>query len=154
MVLTTLSERKRYKMATVITKENTITKVKADKKTEVIEKITAFLAGEYGEDAVAMVRTGNTSKTNEIAVIVDTAEVEGETNPIVVTINPTVKEFANRKTDKKTYTAFDFAAAKAEYETYVAEKATKDAEKAKAKAEKIAKDEAKRKEKAEAEAED
>ena len=149
MVLTTLSERKRYKMATVITKENTITKVKADKKTEVIEKITAFLAGEYGEDAVAMVRTGNTSKTNEIAVIVDTAEVEGETNPIVVTINPTVKEFANRKTDKKTYTAFDFAAAKAEYETYVAEKATKDAEKAKAKAEKIAKDEAKRKEKAE-----
>ena len=138
-------------MATVITKENTITKVKADKKIEVIEKITAFLAGEYGEDAVAMVRTGNTSKTNEIAVIVDTAEVEGETNPIVVTINPTVKEFANRKTDKKTYTAFDFAAAKAEYETYVAEKATKDAEKAKAKAEKIAKDEAKRKEKAEAE---
>ena len=130
MVLTTLSERKRYKMATVITKENTITKVKADKKTEVIEKITGFLAGEYGEDAVAMVRTGNTSKTNEIAVIVDTAEVEGETNPIVVTINPTVKEFANRKTDKKTYTAFDFAAAKAEYETYVAEKATKDAEKA------------------------
>lgn len=151
MVLTTLSERKRYKMATVITKENTITKVKADKKTEVIEKITAFLASEYGEDAVAMVRTGNTSKTNEIAVIVDTAEVEGETNPIVVTINPTVKEFANRKTDKKTYTAFDFAAAKAEYETYVAEKATKDAEKAKAKADKIAKDEAKRKEKAEAE---
>lgn len=138
-------------MATVITKENTITKVKADKKAEVIEKITAFLAGEYGEDAVAMVRTGNTSKTNEIAVIIDTAEVEGETNPIVVTINPTVKEFANRKTDKKTYTAFDFAAAKAEYETYVAEKATKDAEKAKAKAEKIAKDEAKRKEKAEAE---
>ena len=141
-------------MATVITKENTITKVKADKKTEVIEKITAFLAGEYGEDAVAMVRTGNTSKTNEIAVIVDTAEVEGETNPIVVTINPTVKEFANRKTDKKTYTAFDFAAAKAEYETYVAEKATKDAEKAKAKTEKIAKDEAKRKEKEKAEAED
>ena len=145
MVLTTLSERKRYKMATVITKENTITKVKADKKAEVIEKITAFLVGEYGEDAVAMVRTGNTSKTNEIAVIIDTAEVEGETNPIVVTINPTVKEFANRKTDKKTYTAFDFAAAKAEYETYVAEKATKDAEKAKAKAEKVAKDEAKRK---------
>lgn len=138
-------------MATVITKENTITKVKADKKAEVIEKITAFLAGEYGEDAVAMVRTGNTSKTNEIAVIVDTAEVEGETNPIVVTINPTVKEFANRKTDKKTYTAFDFAVAKAEYETYVAEKATKDAEKAKAKAEKIAKDEAKRKEKTETE---
>lgn len=151
MVLTTLSERKRYKMATVITKENTITKVKADKKAEVIEKIIAFLASEYGEDAVAMVRTGNTSKTNEIAVIVDTAEVEGETNPIVVTINPTVKEFANRKTDKKTYTAFDVTAAKAEYETYVAEKATKDAEKAKAKAEKIAKDEAKRKEKAEAE---
>ena len=136
-------------MATVITKDNTITKVKADKKAEVTEKIMAYLAGEYGEDAVAIVRTGNTSKTNEIAVIVDTAEVEGETNPIVVTINPTVKEFANRKTDKKTYTAFDFTAAKDEYETYVADKATKDAEKAKAKAEKIAKDEAKRKEKAE-----
>lgn len=138
-------------MATVITKENTITKVKADKKAEVTEKIMAYLAGEYGEDAVAIVRTGNTSKTNEIAVIVDTAEYEGETNPIVVTINPTVKEFANRKTDKKEYKAFNFAATKAEYETYVAEKATKDAEKAKAKAEKIAKDEAKRKEKAETE---
>ena len=135
-------------MAT-ITKENTITKVKADIKATITEDIINFLTEKYGADAVAMVRTGNTSKTNEIGVIVDTAEVEGETNPIVVTINPTVKEFANRKTDKKTYTAFDFAAAKAEYETYVADKATKDAEKAKAKAEKIAKDEAKRKEKAE-----
>ena len=132
-----------------ITKENTVTKVKADKKAEVTEKIMAFLIGEYGEDAVAMIRTGNTSKTNEIGFIVDTAEVEGETNPIVVTLNPTVKEFANRKTDKKQYVAFDFAGAKAEYETYVADKATKDAEKAKAKAEKVAKDEAKRKEKAE-----
>lgn len=132
-----------------ITKENTVTKVKADKKAEVTEKIMAFLIGEYGEDAVAMIRTGNTSKTNEIGFIVDTAEVEGETNPIVVTLNPTVKEFANRKTDKKQYVAFDFADAKAEYETYVADKATKDAEKAKAKAEKVAKDEAKRKEKAE-----
>ena len=69
----------------------------------------------------------------KIGFIVDTAEVEGETNPIVVTLNPTVKEFANRKTDKKQYVAFDFAGAKAEYETYVADKATKDAEKAKAK---------------------
>ena len=132
-----------------ITKENTVTKVKADKKAEVTEKIMAFLIGEYGEDAVAMIRTGNTSKTNEIGFIVDTAEVEGETNPIVVTLNPTVKEFANRKTDKKQYVAFDFTGAKAEYETYVADKATKDTEKAKAKAEKVAKDEAKRKEKAE-----
>lgn len=132
-----------------ITKENTITKVKADKKAEVTEKIMAFLIGEYGEDSVAMIRTGNTSKTNEIGFIVDTAEVEGETNPIVVTLNPTVKEFANRKTDKKQYVAFDFAGAKAEYETYIADKATKDADKAKAKADKIAKDEAKRKEKSE-----
>ena len=132
-----------------ITKENTVTKVKADKKAEVTEKIMAFLIGEYGENSVAMIRTGNTSKTNEIGFIVDTAEVEGETNPIVVTLNPTVKEFANRKTDKKQYVAFNFAGAKAEYETYVTEKATKDAEKAKAKAEKVAKDEVKRKEKAE-----
>ena len=132
-----------------ITKENTVTRVKADKKAEVTEKIMAFLIGEYGEDSVAMISTGNTSKTNEIGFIVDTAEVEGETNQNVVTLNPTVKEFANRKTDKKQYVAFDFAGAKAEYETYVADKATKDAEKAKAKAEKVAKDEAKRKEKAE-----
>ena len=132
-----------------ITKENTVTKVKADKKAEVTEKIMAVLIGEYGENSVAMIRTGNTSKTNEIGFIVDTAEVEGETNPIVVTLNPTVKEFANRKTDKKQYVAFNFAGAKAEYETYVTEKATKDAEKAKAKAEKVAKDEVKRKEKAE-----
>lgn len=136
-------------MAQVITKDNTIQTVKANKKAEVTEKIMAYLASEYGEDAVAIVRTGNTSKTNEIAVIVDEADYEGNVNPIVVTINPTVKEFANRKTDKKKYEAFDFAARKAEYEKYVADKTVKDAEKAKNKAEKIAKDEAKRKAQAE-----
>lgn len=134
-----------------ISKESTVTKIKAEVKQTVTEFIIEALREKYGEDAVAMVRTGNTSKTNEIGFIFDTAENGDESNPIVVTINPTVKEFANRKTDKRTYTAFDFTAAKVAYEDYLDEKEAKAAEAASTKAKNIARDEAKRKAKAESE---
>lgn len=149
MAFTALRERKRYKMVS-ITKENTVTKIKGDVKQEVIEFIMESLREKYGEDSVAMVRTGNsTSKTNEIGVIIDTADNNGDENPICVTINPTVKEFANRKTDKRTYVPFDFAAAKDAYITYLEDKAIKDEENARNKAKKIANDEARRKTKTE-----
>lgn len=136
-------------MEITITKEFTLTTAKAQIKADFIKKLTDFLATEYGEDAVAMIRTGNASKTNEIGVIVGTGTGEdGESNPIVVTLNPTVKEFTNHKSDKKTYVPFDFYGASAEYNQYVNEKATKDAEKAAAKEAKIKRDKAAREEKA------
>ena len=52
----------------------------------------------------------------------------------------------DRKTNKKTFEAFDFYKAKADYESYVAEKAEKDADRAAKKAEKIANDKKKREE--------
>ena len=51
----------------------------------------------------------------------------------------------DRKTSKKTYAAFDFDAARQEYEDYLDDKAAKESEKAAAKAKKIEKDTAARK---------
>lgn len=131
-----------------VSKDNSVSKIKADVKADITAALIDFLKERYGEDGVGMVRTGSTSKTNEIAVIVGEAENEGETNAVVVTINPTVKEFANRKTDKRTYTAFDFVAARDAYDTYVDEKEAKAAEAAESKAKKIARDKAAREKKA------
>lgn len=131
-----------------INKDQTVSKVKAEVKANVTEFILECLKEKYGADSVAMVRTGGTTKTNEIGFIVDTAENEGETNPICVTLNPTVKEFANRKTTKREYTAFDFGAAALAYENYLYEKEAKADEAARAKEKKIAKDKAAREAKA------
>lgn len=127
-----------------VTKDYTVNKVKTDVKANAMEDIFTAMADKYGEDNVAWVRTGGQSPKNEIAVCVGTADVEGDEVPVCFTISASAKDFVDRKTDKKTFTAFDFSAGKAAYENYVAEKSEKDAAKAKAKAEKIAKDEAKR----------
>jgi len=112
-----------------ITKENTLAKAKAAIKAEITAKFIDFLNAEYGEGSAKMVRTGNTSKTNEVGVIVGTGIGEdGEENPICVTFNPTVKEFTNHKSEKKTYVPFDFAGAAALYDEYIETKAAKDAE--------------------------
>ena len=60
-----------------ITKDYTVTKAKADAKTDVMSVIFSALTDIYGEDNVAMVRTGGTSKTNEIGVVIGTASVDG-----------------------------------------------------------------------------
>lgn len=136
-----------------ITKDYTVTKAKADAKTDIMSVIFSAVTDIYGEDNVAMVRTGGTSKTNEIGVVIGTASVDGEDVPVCVTINASAKDFIERKTKSKTFAAFDFAAAKEEYEDYIQEKADKDAEKAAAKQKKIAADKAKREEKADETAE-
>lgn len=130
-----------------ITKDYTVTKAKADAKTDIMSVIFSAVTDIYGEDNVAMVRTGGTSKTNEIGVVIGTASVDGEDVPVCVTINASAKDFVERKTKSKTFAAFDFTAAKEEYEDYIQEKADKDAEKAAAKQKKIAADKAKREEK-------
>ena len=127
-----------------VTKTNGVKAIKDSVKARLTEILMTALIAEFGEDAVAMIRTGNTTKVNEIGVIVGEATNEGETAPIVVTVNPTVKEFATRKTDKRSYEPFDFAAAKAAYDTYIEEKEVKAAEAAEKKAKKIAADEAAR----------
>lgn len=136
-------------------KEMTVTAVKTMAKAQVMEDIMNFLIEKYGEENAKMVRFGtSTSKKNEIGVRFDSVETEdGEVNDMVVTVNVTAKEPANRKSAKKTYVAFDFDAAVSEYNTYLIDKNTKAAEKAKAKTkeEKIAKDTAARKAKAETE---
>lgn len=128
-----------------VSKENSVSNIKAQVKAALVTEFIDYLADKYGEDAVGMIRTGTTSKTNEIGFIVDEVTGEdGEVNPLVVTINPTVKEFANRKTDKKTYTAFNFIAARNAYDAYADEKEAKAADAAEKKAKKIASDKARR----------
>ena len=124
-----------------INKDMTVSNIKSSVKASLIEEFIEFLKEKYGEDEVAMLRFGtSTSKKNEVGLRYATVECEnGEINDVVVTFNPTVKEFANRKTDKKVYTAFDWEAAKNDYNLYVIDKNTKAAEKAAAKEKAIAK---------------
>lgn len=126
----------------VISKDMTPTKVKTEVKKNISEVIFNALVAAYGEDCVAWVRTGNgTSKTNEIGVMVSEVENGNETVWACATVNASAKDFISRSTQKKgTIPAFDFYEAKAEYESYLAEKATKEADKAAAKAKKIEKD--------------
>lgn len=128
-----------------ITKDYTATKAKAAAKADVISVLFAALVDIYGDENVAMVRTGNgDSKTNEIGAVIGQAEVDGTTVPICVTVNASAKDFVERKTKSKTFPAFDFAAAKETYDNYLEEKAAKDAEKGASKAAKIASDAKKR----------
>lgn len=127
-----------------ITKQDTVAKIKAEVKATIVEDIMNYLKSKYGEDMVAMVRTGGQTKVNEIAFVFGTADNEGDIQDIVVTLNPTVKEFANRKTANKSYVPFDFGAARDAYDAYVEEKEAKAAESAEKKAKKIAEDQARR----------
>lgn len=122
-----------YKM----TRTETMAKIKAKVKAQLMTEFKDFLAEKYGDDSVAMVRTGNSSPVNEIGFSAGTAiDENGTPYDIVCTVNPTVKDWLDRVGTKKTFEAFDFETAKAEYELYVAEKAEKKATKAKEKAEK------------------
>jgi hypothetical protein len=130
-----------------ITKDYTNAKAKTEIKAEAMQIIMDALIAAYGEENVSWVRTGNgDSKSNEIAAIAGMVEVDGQEVPACFTVNASAKDFVDRKTTKKTFEAFDFYKAKADYESYVAEKAEKDADRAAKKAEKIANDKKKREE--------
>lgn len=138
-----------------MTKTFTNAKVKATAKADFTEALMTFLKETYGEDSVAMVRTGtSTSAKNEIAVKFATVSANGDELDLCVTLNPTVKEFENRQTAKKTYEAFDFEAARDCYNDYVDEKAATEKEKKAKKDAKIEKDEIARKKKSEETGED
>ena len=112
----------------VMTKDFTNAKIKTQAKIDITSILIDALKDKLGEDAVSMIRTrSGQSFTNEIGVVFGIVDKNGEELPLVITINPTVKEFEDRKTAKKVYVSFDFAEAKAEYEEYLADKEDKTA---------------------------
>lgn len=126
----------------VVTKDCTVSKIKTEVKDDIVNKVYQLLSDEGYE--VSMVRSSGESPKNEIGVVVGTVENGNEVVPVCVTINISAKDFAERKTQKKTYPAYDFKENSQRYFDWLEEKSNKDAEKARAKEEKIAKDKAKR----------
>lgn len=109
-----------------MTKDFTNAKVKAAAKADIMTLFIEFLTEKFGEEKVKMVRTGNgDSKTNEIGVQFGTVKIKGEEVPLVFTANPSIKEFEDRQTAKKSYVAFDFDFYANAYEKYLTEKAEK-----------------------------
>ena len=107
-----------------ITNEMTNAKIKTAAKADITKLLIEFFAEKCGEENVGMIRCGGASKSNEIGIRIGSVSSPQETNDLIITLNPTVKEFENRKTAKKTYIPFDFNAARNEYDEYIAEKAT------------------------------
>ena len=110
-----------------VTKEMTATKIKSAIKTTLLNEFEQFLIQKYGDSAVGMVRYGSTPK-NELAFIVGSIEDDGFEYDVVATVNPTVKDWKEKKTKSRTTDAFDFEQYKADYDDYLTEKATKQAE--------------------------
>ena len=110
-----------------VTKEMTATKIKGAIKATLLNEFEQFLIQKYGENAVGMVRYGLTPK-NELAFIVGSIEEDGFEYDVVATVNPTVKDWKEKKTKSRTTEAFDFEQYKADYDDYLTEKATKQAE--------------------------
>lgn len=119
-----------------VTKDFTPAKVKTNAKGDLYELFTEFLVEKFGEDNVGMVQSGSdTSPKRELGFIFGTVVKDGIEIPLVATINPTVKEFYDHKSDKgKTYNTFVFAEGRAAYDKYAADKEKKAADKAAAKA--------------------
>ena len=123
----------------VITKDFGTGKANAQAKAELTEIIINALAQVFGDENVAMVRTGGSTQVNEIGVKIGTiTDIDGYEYDFCATINPTIKGFKEKVTKRYTVEAFDFETAIACYENYLAEKATKkietDAKKAERKA--------------------
>ena len=112
-----------------ITKDMGITKINATAKAEVNTIITNALVAVFGEDNVAMVRTGGSSAVNVLAVRVGTlTDADGYEHDLCVTVDATVKSYKEKVTKKYTVEAFDFDAAKDRYDEYLTDKAAKAAE--------------------------
>ena len=127
------------KINVTITKDTSINKVRSEIKDTIFNDLLETYKERLGEESVTVVRI---DKTNYPALIVGNATDEnGDTYPIVVTLNPTVKEFCYHSGPKTKYTPFDLAAGIDAYQADVTKKAEdaikkaeKDAEKAAAKA--------------------
>ena len=135
-------------MNVTITKDFGTGKANAQAKANLTELIMNALIAEFGEENVAMVRTGGTSQVNEIGVRIGTiTDADGFTYDFCATINPTIKGFKERVTKRYTDEAFDFDSARQAYVDDVTAKAQEKEAKAKARAEKIERDKKAREEK-------
>lgn len=135
-------------MNVTITKDFGTGKANAQAKANLTELIMNALIAEFGEENVAMVRTGGTSQVNEIGVRIGTiTDTDGFTYDFCATINPIIKGFKERVTKRYTVEAFDFETAKQAYVDDVTAKTKEKEAKAKAKAEKIERDKKAREEK-------
>ena len=135
-------------MNVTITKDFGTGKANAQAKANLTELIMNALIAEFGEENVAMVRTGGTSQVNEIGVRIGTiTDADGFTYDFCATINPTIKGFKERVTKRYTVEAFDFDSARQAYVDDVTAKAQEKETKAKARAEKIERDKKAREEK-------
>ena len=112
-------------MYMTITTQKNITRAKA------VAEMVEIFKSHYGEENVYIIGD------SEIAVKVDETDM-GE--PIFATFSPTVKDFQNRKTPKKTIPKFDPVALAEEWQKKLIKREEEKAEKAKAKEEKIRRD--------------
>ena len=127
----------------VITKDFGTGKANAQAKAELTEIIINALAQVFGDENVAMVRTGGSTQVNEIGVKIGTiTDIDGYEYDFCATINPTIKGFKEKVTKRYTVEAFDFETVKQSYIDDVTAKAAEKEAKANTKAEKIAKDKA------------
>ena len=132
----------------VITKDFGTGKVNAQAKAELTEIIINALAQVFGDENVAMVRTGGSTQVNEIGVKIGTiTDIDGYEYDFCATINPTIKGFKERVTKRYTVEAFDFDNARQVYVDDVTAKTQEKEAKAKAKTEKIERDKKAREEK-------
>ena len=122
-----------------ITKDFGITKAQATAKARLTEIIMNALISEFGEENVAMVRTGSSTQVNEIGVRVGTINVDGFEFDFCSTLNPTIKSYKEKVTKRYTVEAFDFESARQSYSDWVTAKALEQEENEKKKAERIAK---------------
>ena len=129
----------------VITKDFGTGKANAQAKAELTELIMNALITEFGDENVAMVRTGGTSQVNEIGVRMGTiTDADGFSYDFCATVNPTIKGFKERVTKRYTVEAFDFDSVRQAYIDDITAKEEEKEAKAEAKAKKIAKDKAER----------
>ena len=127
----------------IITKDFGTGKANAQAKAELTKIIMDALTQAFGEDNVAMVRTGGSTQVNEIGVKIGTiTDIDGYEYDFCATINPTIKGFKEKVTKRYTVEAFDFETVKQSYIDDVAAKTAEKEAKANTKAEKIAKDKA------------
>ena len=132
-------------MNVTITKDFGTGKANAQAKAMLTEIITKALVEVFGEENVAMVRTGGTSQVNEIGVRMGTiTDADGFSYDFCATVNPTIKGFKERVTKRYTVEAFDFDSARQAYIDDTTAKTEEKKAKAEAKAKKIAKDKAER----------
>ena len=132
-------------MNVTITKDFGTGKANVQAKAVLTEIITKALVEAFGEENVAMVRTGGTSQVNEIGVRMGTiTDEDGFSYDFCATVNPTIKGFKERVTKRYTVEAFDFDSVRQAYIDDTTAKAEEKEAKAEAKAKKTSKDKAER----------